>query len=286
MKPNRLKDIFWIPALTLLALPLSISSHAAETGTGNGNSQNAASTLDNAGSEAERVNIENIKEKYWARGDENELGVVQNRLYTKARKFELGVFGGVISTDPFLSVKNAGGLLAYHFNEYFALSVMGYKSFSNPSSALELLQSPVGSGGLGTTANINNPNWFLGVEGAGSFLYGKLSLLGKAIIHFDMHLLAGVGETATVANTAAGAYNAHYVTPYIGIGQQIYLTKSMSLRLDYRLMRYNETIVEQVLPSKMGQPVGDRINYSNTITLGIDFLINPFGKKEETGAKQ
>jgi hypothetical protein len=35
---------------------------------------------------AERVNTEAIKEKYWARGDESEIGVVQNRLYSKANK--------------------------------------------------------------------------------------------------------------------------------------------------------------------------------------------------------
>ena len=43
-------------------------------------------------SEAERVNVDTIKEKYWARGDQSELGVVQNRAYTKAHKWEFGLF--------------------------------------------------------------------------------------------------------------------------------------------------------------------------------------------------
>src|SRR5262245_10788021 len=55
--------------------------------------------------QGERVNVENIKQKYWARGDESELGVVQNRLYSKANKLELSLLGGILSTDPFLSVK-------------------------------------------------------------------------------------------------------------------------------------------------------------------------------------
>src|SRR5690606_17566597 len=76
----------------------------------------ATQTLDGINSEAERVNIENIKQKYWARGDEGELGVVQNRMYTKTRKFELGVYTGVVATDPFLSVYSLSGTFAFHFN--------------------------------------------------------------------------------------------------------------------------------------------------------------------------
>jgi outer membrane beta-barrel protein len=232
---------------------------------------NSPSATDDSLSGAERVNVENIKEKYWARGDESELGVVQNRLYTKEHKFELGVFGGTAVSDPFLSVKSLGGLAGYHFSEYFSLNVMGFKEFVGPSSALELLQLPSGSGGLGTTANTNEPRWFLGSEVAASFLYGKLSLIGKAIIHYDMHVLGGVGVTSTESGK--------YFTPYVGIGQQIYLSKWISLRLDYRLMEYSETILEKVRPSLIGQSVGTRANYTNSIVLGLNFLINPFGKK-------
>lgn len=267
---------FWVAT----DLALQHSALAADANPAAANAQpSAANSLEGAGNEAERVNIENIKQKYWARGDENELGVVQNRTYTKARHIEIGIFGGIVATDPFLSVQNLGGLLGYHFNEYLAFSLMGYKSFSNPSSALQLLQLPVTQGGLGTTANVNNPNWFLGAEVAGSFLYGKLSLAGQAIIHYDMHVLAGAGETAVRAVADGTNYDALNFTPYIGIGQQVYLTKALSIRLDYRLMRYNETIIQQVLPSQMGQPVGDRINYANSVTLGVDLLFNLFGQK-------
>ena len=57
------------------------------------------------------------------------------------------------------------------------------------------------------------------------------------------------------------------------LGQQIYLAKWMSLRVDYRLLRYNEKIQEKVIPTKLGQTVGERVNWSNSITLGVTFLI-------------
>src|SRR4051812_6211150 len=57
---------------------------------------------DQAG-KAERVNVESIKQKYWARGEESELGVVQNRLYSKEHKVEIAGFYGFLGSDPFLN---------------------------------------------------------------------------------------------------------------------------------------------------------------------------------------
>lgn len=227
------------------------------------------SSEDIGGGAAERVNVENIKEKYWARGDESELGVVQNRQYTKARKFDLGVFTGIVATDPFLSVKSLGGTLGFHFNEYFGVSLFGYKAFVSPSSAYEYLQRD-----LSTGANTNEPRWFLGAEGNASLIYGKLSVLGKLIIHYDLHFLGGMGVTATESG--------NNFTPYVGIGQQFYLSRLISLQIDYRLMHYNEAILQKVgsPSSPNGTFLGNRSNWANSISLGITFLIDPFGKKQ------
>ncbi|OFZ78767.1 MAG: hypothetical protein A2583_09865 [Bdellovibrionales bacterium RIFOXYD1_FULL_53_11] len=215
-----------------------------------------------AGEKTEQVNVEGIKEKYWARGNETEMGVVQNRLYSKAYKFELGAFGGIAATDPFLSVKNIGGSLGFHFSEYLALHFVGWKNYVGPSSALLTFEETI----QGTT-NYNAPKYFLGGEVAGSILYGKLSLVGKAIIYYDLHLTAGAGTTATMSG--------NYFTPYGGIGQQVYLSKYFSLKVDYRLMRYSETIIERVITTKIGKPVGTRTNWTNEVTLGVTLLWGP-----------
>jgi hypothetical protein len=41
-------------------------------------------------------------------------------------------------------------------------------------------------------------------------------------------------------------------------------------------MRYNETIIEKVITPKLGQPVGTRTNWTNSVTLGVDFLVDIF----------
>jgi outer membrane beta-barrel protein len=223
----------------------------------------AASPVPTLEGDAERLNVENIKEKYWARGDESELGVVQNRLYSKERRFQLGLFGGIVASDPFLSIKNLGVSFGYNFGEYLGIHLLSWKDYTNGSSAREKLEEG------GKKANTNEPSSYYGGELDWSILYGKLSLLGKKIIYYDMHLSAGLGFTKTESGTN--------FTQGIGIGQQFYLNKFMTFKIDYRLQRYNEVILEKEITTKLGQPQGTRSNFSNVITIGLTFLIGKSG---------
>jgi outer membrane beta-barrel protein len=221
---------------------------------------------DDANATAERVNVESIKERYWARGDANELGVVQNRTYSKDKKFEFGLYGGFVTTDPFLNVKNVGGQFGYHFSEYISAHLLYWHDYPTSSSALVTFQQTEGA-----TANTNPPRNYYGGEIEGSILYGKLSLVGQKIIYYDMHLIGGVG----MMNTD----NGNFVTPNVGIGQQIYINKNLALRIDYRLMAYHEAIYEKVITPELGQLDGYRWNWTNAITIGFDILFGPGAKQ-------
>lgn len=211
----------------------------------------------------EEVNVEAIRKKYWAKGRRSRLGVVQNRLYSKAGRFSLGVTGGVAFSDPFLTTRTVGGNIGYYFNEFFGIHLIGWKDFVSASSALETFEES-----RGATANTNEPNYFAGTEASVSMIYGKLSLLGAKIIYYDLHGLIGGGVTDTESGL--------YATPHIGLGQRFFLSKLFSLRIDYRLQFYRETILEKEIPTKLGQPQGQRDNWQNNIQLGVDFF---FGGK-------
>jgi outer membrane beta-barrel protein len=206
-----------------------------------------------------------IKNRYWTRGDDSEIGVVQNRIYSKAGFVEVGAFGGLVLTDPFLSVKSAGGRIGYHFSEFLSLHALGWKNFSGHSSAYTDFETTRGAVPL-----VNEPKWFAGGEIGASLLYGKLSFLGKSIIYYDFHLLGGAGMT--------GTDNGQYLTPFAGFGQQIYLGQSVALSIDYRLMAYYEDMVETApAPALTGQYVRSRWNWTNSITLGVTFLLGSSG---------
>ncbi len=208
--------------------------------------------------DAEQMNVDSIKEKYWARGDETDLGVVQNRTYSKKHKLEVSLIGGVLYSDPFLNVQNLGFSVGYHFNEYISAHLVALKDVVGPSSALVTFQNT-----LGATVDTNIPRYYVGLEGMGSLFYGKLSVLGKSIIYYDFYFLAGLGDT----NTESG----NYASPSLGLGQRFYINRFFSVRLDYRLMFYRETIIEKVIPTQIGNSLGQRNNWNNIVTLGFCF---------------
>jgi len=220
---------------------------------------------------AERVDTENIKQKYWARGDESEMGVVQNRTYSKAHKFEFQILGGMINSDPFVSTQNLGARLGYHFNEYFSAHILAWKSWARASATQNnLLSSGESLSQIGTALNTDYASAYYGGEIQASLLYGKLSLLGAAIIHYDLHLLGGLGATATESGTD--------FTQHIGVGQQFYVSKSTSIIIDYRLMHYNNLLINKTDPTSpandyLGAIAGSNTSsWSNVFTIGFGIL--------------
>ncbi len=213
------------------------------------------------------VEVEKIKEKYWAKADDTELGVVQNRTYQNARKFEFGIFGGTVNTDPFLNVRSLGVTLGYYFSPYFSTHLICWKNYASGSTALKTFEAT-----SGYTANTNIPHSFCGAQASGDFLYGKLSLLGAMIIYFDLHLRGGVGEIRTESGKSIG--------PFVGLGQQIHLNKRFSLTLDYRMMVYQEDLKGKVPGATFGAVLGNRTNVTDVITLGVSFTLGATGGTE------
>lgn len=210
---------------------------------------------------AEKVSVDAIKERYWAGGNQSELGVVQNRLYSKDKRLELDVFGGILTSDPFLSTRALGGGIGFHFSEYFSAHLLAWKATNSASSALTFLRNNIAA-----EANTNPPSAYYGAEGRWSVLYGKLSLVGKAILYYDMNLAFGLGATKTESGT--------YVTPHLGLGQQVFLSKRVSIKVDYRAMYYKETLTEKAVISRLGQVAGTRSNFTHSVSVGLGFLFD------------
>ncbi len=214
----------------------------------------------------EMLEVEKVKEKYWAQGKDSKMGVVQNRLYSKEKRFALGLLGGVSMADPFLSIKTLGGTFGYHFSEFIGVSLVGWKNFVSASSALKTAVEQ------DKDQNTVEPYGYIGAEGLGSIMYGKLSLLGQKIIYYDMHLSIGAGMTFFESHRAGGDKSASSVSGTWGIGQRFYLTDNFSLRMDYRNQIYREVIREKVITADIGDIKGRRTVFAHTINMAVDFM--------------
>jgi len=222
----------------------------------------AAQQAQTSEADTEILEVEKVKEKYWAQGEESQLGVVQNRTYSKAGKISLGLIGGRATDDPFLSTTAYGLNVGYNFSEFWGASLVGMKYAVSPSNALKTLRAG------GKEANTVAPEHYLGAEATGSFLYGKLSLLGASIIYYDMHVTAGGGITKTENDSAA-------LTTSLGIGQRFYLTKSLSLRMDYRFQTFVATEKEKEITARLGDVNGQIRHFSHVLALELGFMFDP-----------
>ena len=218
-----------------------------------------AAAADTTSTEGETVDVSKVQEKYWAQGKDTELGVVQNRKFTSDHRFELDIFTGTLSTDPFLSVHHFGGSIGYYFSQYLSLHAIAWKDSVNNSDAYNSFLAQTNNSVL---VDSNRPKGFYGLQVNGNFLYGKVSFLGKMIIYVDIFLLGGVGMTSTQTGSD--------VTPFIGIGQKIHLNSFMALHLDYRVMQFNETLQS----ATAGGASHTRSNTTDAVTLGLCFFTN------------
>jgi outer membrane beta-barrel protein len=255
-----------LPLLMIMMLVFSNSVWAAKkkstpTASPTGNSSASApaeeSIADTAG---EAIDVSKVSEKYWAQGKESELGVVQNRKYNNDGRLELGVFGGLISSDPFLKVNHFGGRIGYHLNSIWSFYALGWTTKVKGSDAFIKYNEVADAPKIST----NEPRSFIGGEVDTNLLYGKLSVLGSMIIYVDVFLLGGAGVTKTETGS--------YFTPFIGLGQKIFLSQHFSLQLDYRIMQYNETIKSKVA-ANAGTVLGTRSNTTDAISLGLSFIL-------------
>lgn len=215
--------------------------------------------------QAEEIDVDTIKKKYWALGNKYEMGVVQDRLYPKRHRIELNFGAGSLVSDPFLLIHTIGGSIGFHISEYFSLHIIGWDALVSPSSALTTLQTDTGA-----SANTNEPKYYIGAQARASVLYGKLSLADLMILYFDTYLSAGGGRVSTQSGDN--------LLLQAGIGEQIHISRTISLNLDYQLIWYQETVIAQYSSSTItaGQNLGRRTNLGNLITLSVSAFIGLF----------
>jgi len=175
-------------------------------------------------------------------------------------KLRLGVSAGILSADPFLNTYSLTGSIGMFFGEYIGVNFLYSNVWAFHSSAFSTLYNASGYG-----ADVNPIYSLYGGELLFNLMYGKMNLLGLGIVHFDLMLNAGVSRLIT--------QNGPTIAPWVGIGEQLYLAKFMALNVNFRMMGYDENIVELYQKATLGQVIGNQINYVGVFSVGFDFLL-------------
>jgi outer membrane beta-barrel protein len=155
---------------------------------------------------------------------------VQRKVFVKKDRFEIFPYFGLDLNDPFYQHFIVGGSVGYHLVDSLALEARGGAVIGTiKQNTLTIARQQAG-------AVIENPPEFKGhadLDLTWAPFYGKISVLGEAIVHFDTYLTAGPGIFVTDLGVAP-AVN-------FGLGQRYFLTDWLVARFEVRNYVFAET---------------------------------------------
>ena len=187
-----------------------------------------------AQSGSDKLDVKALENKYWSAKDDD-FSVVQNRAFSKAKRFYGTFHIGQAINDPYYTGSYMGLSGGYFFNETWGLEGNYMTTnFSNSRSFKDIVS--LGGGPKVNEAKgkaVLNALWFP--------IYAKMSLFDKKIIHFDMGLSLGVGNYAYerkyyVGTFPAGVEKSENGSAFgysVGITQQFYFNRLMAIKVDF-----------------------------------------------------
>jgi len=170
-------------------------------------------------------------EEVW--GKKRGIKVIQHRVFEKSKRWEFGLFVGSMPNDEVWNYWPVGARIDYFIFESLGIELVGAYV---PATATKL-QSFLGSNYSLKTQNLEQLVYYAGINGYWAPIHGKFSAFNHEVTHFDVGLNFGAGVMGTkTKNTAGGDWKMATPSVYgeIGLGVQLYLTRSWALRLDYR----------------------------------------------------
>jgi outer membrane beta-barrel protein len=154
-----------------------------------------------------------------------------DRLFVKQGRHEISAIGGYYDADLFSGTWIVGGAYTYHMTDATAVEFSGWFTHANADiiRAVEAMRGQL----------IEDPFariYFYESMLLYSPIYGKLRLGGE-VVHFDIHLDAGVGVVDSETNRGA--------TGIGGIGMKIFMGKAFAFRIDVRDRVFRQELLDQ-----------------------------------------
>jgi outer membrane beta-barrel protein len=214
--------------------------------------------------------VEERLDAYWS--VDRDLATVQDRLFEREGRFGLGLYTGLMSSEPFYYYYPVGGRLSYFFSNQFGLELEGSFTDAGPfTHDTELTTFLETARGDAFDKSIHTHDRFLWRGHALLVwhpLYGKLAFLQRKLTHFDFNLVAGAGAVGVerpneFRTEAESAVEAEFV---FGGGVQFFATSDLVVRLEGRGYVYRGPMLAE------GDTFFDRLTLPTEFLLGASYM--------------
>lgn len=190
--------------------------------------------------------LEREMENYWA-VDRN-LPVVQDRLYSRSGRFGVGLYSGLMPSEPYYWYIPVGGRLTLFFNNNAGIELSG--QYTGSAGAAGPLSQPteihkfaasVRQAAFDPDTDLEDRFlWRANGVIVWNPLYGKWSFLNSKLSHFDLNLVLGGGATSVLRPDFRRTEATTVIAPELvwGGGLHFFLGKRVVLRADGRFYVY------------------------------------------------
>lgn len=231
----------------------------------------AAPTTDDRGSD--KLDLKNLEDKYWSAKD-TDFTVVQNRTYTKAKRFFASFSYGPMLNDPYSIGRMTDVSAGYYFSERWGIE-LAYEqgSLSNNHATSQFIDAN------GFAPNYNRFQNYKSVNVMFVPFYAKMSFMDKKIVYFDIQFSAGVGQMGYQIQTTTGplgslvdaSENKSTFGYNFDVTQQLFFSQHMALRLDIK-NQWSKQDEKRYAPAGGAADLGTRDHQDTTILLGLNIF--------------
>ncbi len=225
---------------------------------------------DSKGSAVKTQSLDQKLHTYWS--VDRHLPAVKDRLYTRAGRFGLGIFTGLLSSEPFYYYYPVGLRASYYFSNFWGVelegSYMGVNGvLTHDTELTTFLKSKLGPGYKAADTE-DRFLWRGNAMVVWHPLYGKLAFLQRKLTHFDINLALGLGGVGVQRPDDVRSTTSSTVAPELafGGGVQFFATQNVVLRLEGRAYLYEGA------KTPSSKTISERIQVPTEFQLGASYL--------------
>lgn len=188
------------------------------------------------------------------------IKTIQRKSFSKKGRFEASPHVAFVANDPFLNRYIVGSGINYNITEIFAIEAnLDFSPDLAEADWKPLTKQLIEENHV--SPDISKLTYFGNVNFLFSPIYGKVAVVGKNIINFDIYGSFGMGATRTsddlkALDTTSGDDRAEvsqhqtHPTTNFGGGARVIFGKNLAARLEGRSMVYIETVNATTLEMK------------------------------------
>lgn len=191
---------------------------------------------------------------------------VKNRNVNTAKKFDIGLFGGLALTEPIFNTIKFGLAGNYHLSEFHSIGAIFTMNNAGLSRDAQEIKN---------TFNLDygrapKPKTSVFADYNYKPFYGKLSIAKNAVINTTIYGSLGLGMAMYDHKSYPGLS--------LGVGERFYFNSHLSLKADFKLFMHNAPIPFKGNVLGPSNPVpsfsefDERLTFTSNLELGLNYL--------------